>query len=911
MPGLAQSRPRYVRVAANSGHPSRMTFTYRVPPGRDVAPGDVVHAPWGVRTLQGVVTEGPTDLPGYSGDTRDLEAPVEGAPRINEPWLSLAAWIADEYLAPAWESYALMLPPGAGERPLTAVARAAGAPAEPPALSERQAALYARLGDEPTELDDLRREAGARGFDAALTALVRRGLAERRYRLERPRGRPRVAEVVRLLVPAERARAAAEAVEGRRASRRGRALRALLAARGPLPFDTVAKEARGAPAVETLLDAGVLERIGTEAELVRLAVDEAAARRLLRVLSRSQAQQAAAALLERLAAEPDGALPVAALARDFGGAARPALRLLLEEQLIRIEEVLDRRDPLRTLQVVRRPAVELTPDQRRATAAIRASIDRAMSGPAEGPRSMGQPAILLYGITGSGKTEVYLDALDHAMQRGRRGLVLVPEIALTAQTVRRFAERFPGRVGVLHSGLSLGESYDEWHAIAEGAYDVVIGSRSALFAPQPGLGLIVIDEAHEWTYKQVDRAPRYDARTVATQLAALSGAALIFGTATPDAERWYAAASNEIERVDLPRRVRAVRQPDGETRLWPSEALPDVEIVDMRGARSIFSARLIEALAETLDRDEQAILFLNRRGLAGHLICAAGHAPACPSCDVALALHEAEDRDGRTGQRLICHLCNRARPVPEHCPECRRPLHPLRAGTQRVEQEVQTLFPTARVARWDRDTARSAEQHEAILGRFLRQEADVLVGTQMVAKGLDLPQVTLVGVILADYGLWTGDFRARERTFQLLEQVAGRAGRAELNGRVIVQTLRPDDPAIQYARDHDVDGFFEAELPWRSDHGYPPFRRMARLLFAHRNASYAREEATRIAQALRVQAVGRADVEVRGPTPPPIARVRGLHRQALHLFADDPPAVLRDLDLPPGWVIDIDPVTLA
>ena len=333
-------------------------------------------------------------------------------------------------------------------------------------------------------------------------------------------------------------------------------------------------------------------------------------------------------------------------------------------------------------------------------------------------------------------------------------------------------------------------------------------------------------------------------------------------------------------------------------------------MVDVRGVRSLFSPPLVEALAGVLDRDEQAILFINRRGLAGHLICAAGHAPMCGSCDVALAVHQVE---GATGvkQQLICHLCHRTRRPPERCPECRRPLRPLRAGTQRVEQEVQSLFPAARVARWDRDTARRADQHEAILGRFLRQEADVLVGTQMVAKGLDLPLVTLVGVILADYGLWTGDFRARERTFQLLEQVAGRAGRAEHHGRVIVQTLQPDDAAIARAAEHDVDGFFEAELPWRSDHGYPPFRRMARLLFGHRNATYAREEAERVGQQLRVRALVQENLDVRGPTPPPLARVRGIYRQALHIFAPDPPAVLRDLELPPGWVIDIDPVTLG
>lgn len=887
------TRPRYVQVAVNAGHPTRQTFTYRVPLGRAALPGEVVHVPWGVRTLQGVITEGPTDLPGYDGDVRDLEPPVHGAPRIDATRLALGAWVQETYLAPAWETYALLLPPGAGERPRTDVQRAPGAPAEPAALSARQQAIFVLLSDIPRPLDELREAAGARGFEQALAALVARGLAQRRYTLERPRGRARIAETVLLAVAPDVARAWATRLEGRRSSRRGRALRALIAAGAPLPFERLAREARGAPAVETLLDAGVLARLGDAEDRVRLALDDATVRQQLRVLSRSQAQLAAVAIVERLAASPEDALAVAQLPALAGPAAREGVQVLLEAGIARIQEVLDRRDPLRTLGVVARQPAELVGEQGAAAASVCAAIDRA-----DGAQ------VLLYGVTGSGKTEVYLEALAHAAAQGKRGIVLVPEIALTPQTVRRFAERFPGEVGVLHSGLTLGEAYDEWHRIARGAYRVVIGSRSAIFAPQPDLGLIVLDEAHEWTYKQTDPAPRYDSRAVAQRLGELTGAAVVYGTATPDAERWFAAERGAIARVDLPRRVRPVRQPDGSMRLWPAGVLPPVEIVDMRGATSLFSHQLVEALAETLDRDEQTILFINRRGFAGHLLCAGGHSPTCPSCDVALALH---DPPGR----LVCHLCGRPRPVPPHCTECHRPLRPARAGTQRVEQEVHTLFPTARVVRWDRDTARTADQHEAVLAQFQRHEADVLVGTQMVAKGLDLPLVTLVGVVLADYALWSGDPRGRERTFQLLEQVAGRAGRAELDGRVIIQTLRPDDPAIVAAAAHDVDRFFEAELPWRAQHGYPPFRRLARLLFAHLHPDYAREEAERLAREIRVAAAGLPDVEVLGPVPPAVARLRGRHRWQVIVKAPDPAAVLRGLDLPPGWAVDIDPVALA
>ncbi|MDA0302069.1 MAG: primosomal protein N', partial [Chloroflexi bacterium] len=638
------------------------------------------------------------------------------------------------------------------------------------------------------------------------------------------------------------------------------------------------------------------ERSGERRDEVRLVPDEATVARLMRHLSRGQAEQAAAAILERLAGlheqgeEP--LLPVRGLPAEMPGDVRAALAGLVTSRLV---EVLDRRDPLRHMtDLVLRPPVELIAEQREAARAIKDAIDHAD----------GQ-GVLLHGVTGSGKTEVYLDSLRHAVAQGRRGIVLVPEIALTPQTVRRFAERFPGRVGVLHSGLSLGEAYDEWHRIARGEYDVVIGSRSAIFAPQPDLGLIVIDEAHEWTYKQHDPQPRYDARTVAAELARLTGAVLVYGTATPDAERWFAAANGTFRRVDLPRRIRAAIQPDGVRQQFPTDEMPEVQIVDMRGLHELFSPRLIEALGESLDRDEQAILFLNRRGLAGYLLCSRGHSPTCSSCDVSMALHDEV--------RLVCHQCGKSRKAPARClePACDQPLRPVRAGTQRVETEVRRHYPTARVVRWDRDTARSAEQHTAILQQFQRHEADVLVGTQMVAKGLDLPLVTFVGVVLADYSLHDADFRASERTFQLLVQVSGRAGRAERPGRVVIQTLQPEEPAILAAAAGDIDRFFEEELSRRAALGYPPFRRLVRLLFSHENRQFAGDEAQRLAQELRTLAAGRPGVDVLGPTPPQVARIRGRHRWAIIVRGEDPTALLRDLELPLGWAIDVDPLVVS
>jgi primosomal protein N' (replication factor Y) len=907
---VIEVRARYVRVAINSGRPTFLTFSYAIPIDRDTAPGEVVHAPFGRQTFQGIVIDGPLDTPGYDpSEVRPLEPAIKGAPRITPDRMQLANWLQHYYLAPPWDAHALFLPPGAGERPETLLVRATDpGDADLGALSERQLILYNSLTDEPQEQAALKRSVQsqfpARGFDAAIRILIRRGLVERRYHLQRPRGRARIAEVVRLTVTPEEALAAADSTEGHRFSRRGRALRAIVAADGTLPFDFLAKEARGAAVVETLIQQGVLTKDGDHPkDDIHLAIDAEEVARLRRVLSRGLADQAAVTIIERLAVLPsDGnpTLDLRALSSDLGSATRDGVRRLIARGLVTVEEVLDRRDPLRDLQVVRRPPVQLIGAQHQAASAICSAVDREDG-----------TGFVLHGVTGSGKTEVYLDALRHTVERGKRGIVLVPEIALTPQTVRRFAERFPGRVGVLHSGLTLGEAFDEWHATSNGDYDVVIGSRSAVFAPQPDLGLIVIDEAHEWTYKQSDPAPRYDARTVALELGRQSGAAVVLGSATPDAERWVSAESGALIRLDLPSRIRPVVQPDGTSQLWPVDELPEVELVDIRGARQLFSATLIEALAETLDREDQAILFLNRRGFSAFLLCNRGHSPACSSCDVALSVHrEPDDRE-----RLVCHQCGRGRPFPQRCDEsgCGQSLRPVSAGTQQVEAEVRRHFPTARVVRWDRDTTRSVDDHEAKLHQFINHEADVLVGTQMVAKGLDLPDVTLVGVVLADYSLREGDFRAGERTFQLLVQVAGRAGRAERDGRVIIQTFQPDHPAILAAATQDPDHFFEDELRWRAEHGYPPYTRLVRLQFSHPRLPYVAEEAHRLAGEIRARAPSYSNIVVTGPTPPAVARLRGRHRLQIFVFGDDPAALVADLQesLPVGWLVDVDPLIVG
>jgi primosomal protein N' (replication factor Y) len=485
----------------------------------------------------------------------------------------------------------------------------------------------------------------------------------------------------------------------------------------------------------------------------------------------------------------------------------------------------------------------------------------------------------------------------------------VPEISLTPQTVRRFAERFAGQVAVAHSGLSLGQQFDQWRRIRDGHYAVVIGARSAIFTPQPDLGLIVMDEEHEWTYKQQEPAPRYHARAVAEKLAELTGAALVLGSATPDLESYHRAKTGRYRLLALEERVQATE--DG-SRSCTVRPLPEVEVVDLRrelreGNRGIFSRSLGRAVAEALAAGEQVILFLNRRGTASFVQCRdCGHVPTCSACAVSLTYHAAEER-------LICHHCHRGRRLPQTCPQCQSPrIRFMGIGTEKVEEEAGWAFPGARLLRWDRDVTRRRGAHERILARFLAHEADILIGTQMVAKGLDIPAVTLVGVISADVGLNLPDFRSGERTFQLLEQVAGRAGRGPRGGRVIIQTYTPNHYAVEAAAAHDYAAFYEHEASLRQRLGYPPFGRLARLEYAHTNAGQAQKQALRLAAVLRRErdVRGIPNLDVMGPAPALVPRVRGRYRWQITLRGGDPAELLGELSFPLGWTVDIDPVSL-
>lgn len=677
----------------------------------------------------------------------------------------------------------------------------------------------------------------------------------------------------------------------------------LLAQHGSIEVEVLAREAK-LPRIRTLIEQlvrrGIVERsyelsrprVGPKVVLqAQLLVSAAEAMDLAAELTIGRRPSRRADVL-RLLAEEGPSLPAAEL-RTRTGAGLVHLRDLERRGVVALKQVIVERDPLADKAYAPRPAPMLTLEQERALAAIAQAISYGRT-----------ETFLLHGVTGSGKTEVYLQALARTVERGRKGIVLVPEIALTPQTVQRFAERFPGRVAVLHSGLSLGELHDQWYRIRDGHYDVVIGARSALFAPQPDLGLIVIDEEHEWTYKQEDPAPRYHARDAARELARLTNAALILGSATPDVETYHLAYSGHYQLLELPYRIA--------TQSEQPQPLPAVEVVDMReelkaGNRSIFSHPLQAAINAALSTGEQVILFLNRRGSSAFVQCRdCGQVQRCSGCDVALTYHADIDR-------LVCHQCGRRRRLVVTCPQCGslRFRH-MGIGTQRVEEEAAAAFPGARLLRWDRDVTRGRYSHERILARFLNGEADILIGTQMVAKGLDMPRVTLVGVLAADIGLHLPDYRSAERTFQLLTQVAGRAGRGRAGGRVIIQTYSPHHYAVVAASQHDYETFYRDEIEWRRRSGYPPFSRLACLTFAHTGQIYAQRQAMRVARDLEQKrdALGIPNLHILGPAPAFVRRVRGRYRWQIILRGDDPAALLSQMTFGNGWTVDIDPVSL-
>ena len=604
------------------------------------------------------------------------------------------------------------------------------------------------------------------------------------------------------------------------------------------------------------------------------------------------------AVLQLLATDP---LPM-----DFSwiyaqtGANYADLTLLADEGLIHFKETEVWRDPLIDYDLPDTTIPNLTDDQQTVWDAILPQLDDKRARP-----------FLLHGVTSSGKTEIYMRAVQEVLAKGKQALVLVPEIAMTPLTVRRFMARFPNQVGIYHSKLSDGERYDTWRRAKRGDLNVIIGSRSALFMPLEKLGLIVIDECDNDSYDETERLPFYHAVETAEDYAKICDARLILGSATPRVTQYYKAEKGDWQLLRLPRRVPAHLEYKSAL-LEGVPRMPPVHIVDMRqeliaGNRKPLSRALQKALAQTLDAGQQAILFLNRKGSATYVFCRnCGFVVRCPRDDAPLTFHRAR-------RALVCHQCGYARQMPKTCPSCgSKQIRQLGMGTERLEDFVKECFPQARVMRWDAESTREKGAHELILSHFSAHRADILIGTQMLAKGLDFPKVTLVGIILAELGLNFPDFRAGERVFQLLTQVAGRSGRSPLGGQVIMQSYQPENPIIQLAAQHDFDGFYRQELAYRRELNYPPFSRLTRLIVQERNQTLAQSKAEELAIELKekIAWMGLKRTTLIGPSPCYYEKMAGKFRWQIIVRGPNPNVILEDITLREWLVIEPNPPDL-
>ena len=836
--------PAYVEVAINLPQISD-TFHYHLPAELtgSVEPGSLVIVPFGRQRVQGVVLR-TVDIPEVS-QTKPVEELVDEAPALTPAQIELAFWMAEETLAPLGACISQMLPPGLSQRTDTLIRLNREREVDESTLSpieKRIVHLLQERGDlRGRQVDAAIRQVEWRG---ALRKLAQKGIVHTRAILPPPRVSPKTVLKVMLAIPAE--------------------------------------------------------EIGTlEEPLSRVQDVHERRMKILRMLSRE------AGLVE----------PSWVFAQTGGN--NGDLKMLAEAGLIELRQDQVWRDPLEETSFVTATPPVLTRDQDRVWMQIQAGIAASQQGKAPKP-------FLLHGVTGSGKTELYLRAVRETLAAGRQAIILVPEISLTPQTVQRFLSRFPGQVGVIHSQLSEGERYDTWRRVRLGELPVIVGPRSALFMPLDNLGLIVVDECHHESYDQQDTLPYYHAVTTAAAYARLTGAVALFGSATPRVTQFFQAAQGNWTYLELPRRILAHREAiarhaqrlglpmpvhpgEGET---ADLGLPAVSIVDMRqelhaGNRSIFSRELHAALKQVLDRQQQAILFLNRRGSATYVFCRdCGYVVKCPRDDKPLTYHQRQNR-------LLCHTCGYERQVPHTCPVCGgSQIRQLGTGTEKVEQMVREQFPKARTLRWDAETTRKKGAHELILSHFTNRQADILIGTQMLAKGLDLPLVTLVGVILAEVGLNLPDYRSTERTFQLLTQVAGRAGRSPLGGQVVLQTYEPDNYAIQAAAKHDYRGFYEREIASRQELRYPPFTRLVRLEYRHADPRQAEETAKSLAEHLRgwIRKVD-AKVDMIGPVPCFFSKLYGRYRWQIVLRGPNPAQLLRDRSLP-DWIVEVDPPSL-
>jgi primosomal protein N' (replication factor Y) len=882
----------YLEIAVSVPHVSGV-FHYHLPPNLEnkISVGCLVSVPFGSQIVQGVVlrhVEQP-EVP----DTKSVLELVDPSAVLTRHQLRLAKWLSYNYLAPLSTCVHLMLPPGLVQHAdnLYSLCKPNQVNKEEPTHTASGSTL---MREKLISL--LKRRGPLRGaqIDAALPhldwrpsarSMVNEGILTSQSILPRPRVHPKHARTVQLsLPPAE-----------------------------------------------------------IEKQMVSVGKPDSPS------FHRRQA------MLRVLLRERNG-IDVSWLYAESGGTAQD-LSVLEELGFVSLGETEVLRDPLANIEYIPEQPPELTRDQTKVFEVVQSYLRKSASGEIV-------PAVLLHGVTGSGKTEIYLRLVQETIQLGRHAFILVPEIALTPQTIRRFVNRFPGQVGIVHSALSTGERYDTWRRAREGLLPIIIGPRSALFSPLPAPGLIVVDECHDDSYYQSDPLPYYHARETAITYAELCNAFCLLGSATPNVVT-YAQATNvnfdernlsfsntgKIIYLQLPNRIiahhEAVRnQMERLSIEHPSEShyqqidkqaeaidLPKVHVVDMRGElksgnRSIFSLDLQKALDDVLKLEQQAILFLNRRGTSTYVFCRdCGYILKCPRCELPLVSHHISETDLSREQSLMqgnvashailfCHHCLYERGMPRLCPQCGSThIRQFGTGTQRVEAEVLNLFPQARTLRWDWETTRHKGAHEVILSHFSSRRANILIGTQMLAKGLDLPFITLVGVVLADIGLGLPDFTAGERTFQVLTQVAGRAGRSPLGGQVILQTFQPDHYVIRTSAMHDFAAFAKLELDYRWRMSYPPFSRLVRLEYRHTNKQQAEQTTRMMASKLQdwLDNDERKLTHMIGPVPPFFSRLGGIYRWQIILRGPDPVTLLRQegrLREFREWHIEVDPPSL-
>ncbi len=611
-------------------------------------------------------------------------------------------------------------------------------------------------------------------------------------------------------------------------------------------------------ALKTVLPATKKQNIQKH-KFVSLRMDVRQAREYYYECASKKNQKARERILAELLLAPDDRIPYELITQKLHVTAA-TLKSLAEKGVIRIDEEEYYRKPIAG-DSDRYGAKELSPEQQ-------GIVDSFISDYDAGKRD----TYLIHGITGSGKTEVYIALIDEIIKRGKQAIVLIPEIALTYQTLMRFYRHFGDRVSVMNSSLSPGEKYDQMERARTGDIDIIIGPRSALFTPFPNTGIIIIDEEHESSYKS-ESMPKYHARETAIELAKLvpGGASVVLGSATPSLESYYRATTGQYHLFELKRRL-------------TGGTLPQVEIADLReelrtGNRSIFSRRLQELMEDRLNKGEQAMLFINRRGLAGFVSCrSCGYVFKCPHCDVSLSEHR--------GGRLVCHYCGYEQPLTKICPKCSsKYVSSFRAGTQQIEDEVKKMWPNARTLRMDADTTRTKGSYDRILSAFASKEADVLVGTQMIVKGHDFPDVTLVGILAADMSLHASDYRASERTFQLLTQAAGRAGRGEKPGNVVIQTYEPEHYSVQTAARQDYEAFYEEEIAYRDLLRYPPISHMMSVQILSYDEELGMQFATRL-RAIMEQNKRDGAIFI-GPASAAIGKINDVYRMAVYVKMDD------------------------